>query len=76
VATGRDWPDGLVAGVAAGAADGILLLVDGQDLDGSPASAQWLRDHAEVVSTVRLSGGEQAISPETESRIRQELGGA
>lgn len=75
LATGRDWPDGLVAGVAAGSADGILLLVDGRDLDGSPASAQWLRDHAESVSTVRLSGGDDAISPETEARIRQELAG-
>lgn len=29
VATGRDWPDGLVAAAAAGIAGAVLLLVDG-----------------------------------------------
>ena len=39
-ATGRDWPDTLAAGPAAAAAGGVLVLVDGHDLAGSPESAR------------------------------------
>ena len=34
VATGWNWPDGLAAGAAAAAEEGVLALVDGDDLDG------------------------------------------
>jgi putative cell wall-binding protein len=73
VATGLDFADGLVAGAAAGATDGILLLVDGQDITDSPATAAFLEDHADAVSTLHLSGGTAAISARAEDQLRRIL---
>lgn len=41
-ASGRTWPDALSAGPAAAAERGVLLLIDGTDLDGSPPARSWL----------------------------------
>ncbi|HUG85473.1 MAG TPA: cell wall-binding repeat-containing protein [Euzebya sp.] len=59
VATGLNFPDALAAGPAAALAGSPLLLVDGQDPSGAPASSAWLQDNA--VSLV-LVGGVSAIS--------------
>jgi putative cell wall-binding protein len=69
-ATGRSFADGLVAGAAAGADRGMLLLVDGQSLDGSPAVRDFLDDHGEGFEVVRLAGGTAAISTQTEAQVR------
>lgn len=69
LATGRDWPDGLVAGAAAGATDAALLLVDGRDLDASPASRDWLEARAADLRLVHLVGGLAAISDAVEARL-------
>ncbi len=65
VATGRDWPDALVAAAATGHANGALMLVDGQDLELSPAARDWIADHAEAIRSLRLAGGTAAISEAT-----------
>lgn len=69
VATGTDYPDALVAGAAVGAVDGVLLLVDGGDPDGSPETLQVLADVAGDVRELRILGGEAAIGPPTRARL-------
>ncbi|WP_370325409.1 glycoside hydrolase family 3 C-terminal domain-containing protein [Euzebya sp.] len=69
LATGRDWPDGLSAGAAAG----LVLLVDGQDPDGGAASRDWLAAHADGLAAVRIAGGPAAISSGVEAVIADQL---
>jgi putative cell wall-binding protein len=69
VATGKDFADGLVAGAAAGAANGVLVLVDGTGLDRSPPTRDWLADHAEAVENAWLAGGRAAIDHDARARI-------
>lgn len=45
-ATGTNWPDALAAASATAAWDGILVLVDGDDLDGSPATRDLVATRA------------------------------
>ena len=71
LATGRDWPDGLVAG----AADGLVLLIDGQDPGGSPATSAWLAEQRAAIELVRLAGGTAAISDTVEAAVRASLTG-
>lgn len=75
LATGRNWPDGLVAGAAAGTAGVPLLLIDGQDLSGSVASAAWLQAHAAELDRVHLVGGTAAIGMQVEMALRNMLEG-
>ena len=62
LATGRGFPDGLVAGAAAGHAGVPLVLIDGQDPSGSPETAALLREHAGELGTIHVAGGTAAIS--------------
>lgn len=62
VATGRDFPDALVAGAAAGRNAGVLLLVDGADLAGSPETSALLESHRADIDEVRIAGGPAAVS--------------
>lgn len=64
VATGRSFPDALVAGAAVAEDRGVLLLVDGRDLDGSPASRDWIADLPKDRLVIRILGGTAAISDE------------
>jgi putative cell wall-binding protein len=67
VATGADFPDGLVAGPAA-AREGVrLLLVDGRDLDRSPATRDVLT--GERPSVIRIAGGNAAVSIRTQGQL-------
>ena len=75
LATVAAFPDALVAGAAAGRDDGVLLLVDGTDLDATPAARDYLEEHARDLRTVRLAGGEAAISSHAEDQIRAIMGG-
>ena len=61
VATGRDFPDALVAGAAAGRDRGVLLLVDGRELGGSPETRDWLSAHRDAVQRLRIAGGAAAV---------------
>lgn len=74
VATGRDWPDALVSAAATGRADGALMLVDGQSLDLSPASRDWIADHAAAIDALRLAGGTAAISDAVYTALADLLG--
>jgi putative cell wall-binding protein len=59
VATGRNYPDALAAGPAAAASGSPLVLVDGLDAAGSPASNQWLGSNADALVVV---GGDAVVS--------------
>jgi putative cell wall-binding protein len=61
VATGRNFPDALAAGPAAAAAGSPLLLVDGEDVQGSPDSASWLAGNADRLVVV---GGQAVVRDE------------
>lgn len=63
LATGRNWPDSLAAGPAVAHRGGVLLMVDGHDLDDSPPARSWLDDHATVIEAVRLIGGPDVLRP-------------
>ena len=74
VATGRDFPDALVAGAAAGRDRGLLLLVDGHDLSASPETRDLLAAEAARVASLRIAGGTAAITAATEDALRALLG--
>lgn len=69
LATGDNWPDALAAAPAVAANNGVLLLVSGEDLAGSPPVGTWLED-LESVSRVVLVGGTATISPAVEQAVR------
>lgn len=62
VATGHDFPDGLVSGPAVSRAGEILILVHGQIPDGPSEVYDWIRDHADEIGTVHAVGGTAAVS--------------
>lgn len=70
VVTGRNFPDSLVAGPAAAAADGILLLVHGETLDRSVAAREFVNGQAHDLRRIHLVGGTAAISQEVEDEFR------
>lgn len=74
VATGRDWPDALVAAAATGHVNGVLTLVDGQELSLSPSSRDWIDDNAEAIRSLRMAGGTAAISETTRDELAELLG--
>jgi subtilisin family serine protease len=75
VATGRAFADGLVAGAAAGATGGQLLLIDGQGLDtGSPASRDLLRERRGTIRSLPVVGGTGAVTTATERRLAELVG--
>jgi len=76
LATGEDWPDALVVGPAAAASGDLLFLVDGDDLDASPATRAALEERADEIRTVRIVGGEATVSPAVEAQLRTTLGGS
>lgn len=69
VATGLDWPDGLTAGAAAGAADGLLLLVDGRDVEGAPETLALLEREAARIESLRIVGGTDAVAQAVARRL-------
>jgi|GEM_PF-4854798 len=80
-ATGRDFPDALAAAPVAGAtapeiADeaGVLLLVDGLNLDNSDASRDWLADNAASIDRIRAVGGSAVITDATLEAMRTAAG--
>jgi Tol biopolymer transport system component len=69
LATGGGWPDALAAGPAAAAGGGILLLVDGRDLAGSPPGADWLGRN--LADRALLVGGPSALSPLVRTQLER-----
>lgn len=73
VATGADWPDSLSAGPAVAAAGSTLLLVDGQSLSNSTATAERLTELKGSVDQLHIIGGTNAISVDVVDEIRTAL---
>ncbi|GAA1749436.1 cell wall-binding repeat-containing protein [Agromyces humatus] len=67
VATGRDFPDGLSAGAAAGALDVPVVLVDGKAARVDGPTTTVLRNLG--VGDVRIAGGTGAVSSGLQSSI-------
>jgi hypothetical protein len=72
LSTGLDHPDALAAGPAIAALGGSFLLVNGQDLDGSPVVRDVLSATAADggYERVYLTGASAAISSSVEDEIR------
>ncbi len=68
--TGQNWPDSLVAGPAAAADGGVVLLTHGDTLDRSPGIRDWVGEHALDLTNIRLVGGVAAISQAVEDELR------
>ena len=82
IATGRNFPDALAAAPVVGAtapqvaqdAGGVLLLVDGLDLDRSQASRDWLATNAGDIDRIRAVGGSAVITDATLDAMRSLTG--
>ena len=70
VATGNDFPDGLVAGAAAGRDRALLVLVDRDRLDASPASRDLLTELSGQVDAFHIAGGPAAVSLAVEAALQ------
>lgn len=75
VASGDLYTDGLVAGAAAGGAGGLLVLVDGKDLDNSPETTDLLTEQADAIAALFIVGGTGVVTPESEARLRELVAG-
>jgi subtilisin family serine protease len=73
LATGQDWRDALVAGPAAAANSGVLLLIDGGRLDGTSASA-WLSARTGGVRDLRIVGTELSVTASVLTLLKTLLG--
>jgi hypothetical protein len=73
LATGRGWPDALTSGPTAAALGHGLLLIDGHDLEGSPASMQALQELAGTLQRVKLLGGPQAIADGVRDQVESAI---
>ncbi|GAA1513392.1 putative cell wall-binding protein [Agromyces terreus] len=67
VATGRDFPDGLSAGAAAGSLDVPVVLVDGRAARADSATIAMLRKLG--VDAVRIAGGTGVVSAGVQSSL-------
>jgi len=73
-ATGENWPDALVAAPAIVESDGVLLLLDGDNLNGSPPASGWVTAHSEELEVIRFLGGVAAIANAVENQVADRLG--
>jgi putative cell wall-binding protein len=74
LATGHSFPDALAAGPAVAEGGGLLLLLDGRDPAGSPATYQYLEGISETLDEVRFLGGPAAITPSVRAAVNEALG--
>ena len=75
LATGHNYPDALAAGSAVAADGGVLLLVDGKTIHGSPDTIAWLDAYSDSFSRVRLVGGASAIATTVEEDVNRVMAG-
>ncbi len=73
LARGRNWPDGLAAGAAAGTGDGVLVLVRGDLHIDSEAASQWLFERSKEVTEILLVGGPAALGSTLEESVRERM---
>jgi putative cell wall-binding protein len=69
LATGRNFPDALAAGPAVAVDGGVLLLVDGVALAGSPPVSEWLGELGADLEAITLVGGDAAIREDVEAEL-------
>jgi len=75
VATGLDFPDALSAGSVMQAGyggapgRGIVMLIDGEDPDGSPESHAFLTSKSAEIDQLLVFGGDEAVAPAVVERI-------
>ena len=81
LATGGNWPDSLSAAPVVGSTaptvaegGGILLLIDGDDLDASAESRDWIADNAASIDRIRPVGGTAVISSDVVDQAREAAG--
>ncbi len=73
LASGDNWPDGLVAGAAAGKKHALFLLVPGERPEVSPATFDWMKARAPKTKHVVLVGGDKAINRNSERHVRRAM---
>lgn len=71
--TGLNWPDSLTAGPVVGHLGQTMLLIDGATPEGSQAALDVLRANRDVITDVRLLGGEDAIQADVSLRVEDGL---
>lgn len=82
IATGLNFPDALTAapvvleGYGGGAPRGVVLLVDGEDPDGSPETYEYLSRRRAEVDQLLVFGGREAVSPAVVGRLAPEAADA
>ncbi|MBA2316408.1 MAG: cell wall-binding repeat-containing protein [Euzebyales bacterium] len=69
VATGWNYPDALAAGPAAALQRSPLVLVDGLELTGSPATTGWLAAQRGRLSSATVVGGAGVVTEQTATGI-------
>lgn len=74
LATGLAFPDALVAGPAVAEDDGVLLLVDGQDLGRSSSSRDWIAEQPRDRLVIRILGGDAAIDEQVARDLEDIVG--
>lgn len=74
IVTGGGYADALGAVPSVLARGGVLLLVDGADLDGSPEARKWIEQHRDVTS-LTIVGGSRAITAGTVTQVQSAIDG-
>ena len=74
IATGRVWPDGLVAGAAAAAQRAPLLTVDGSATSLPSATVTLIEDLG--ITSITIAGGPAGVSRGIETQLQGILGAA
>jgi glucose/arabinose dehydrogenase/putative cell wall-binding protein len=74
-ATGTDFADALAAGPTAVALGGVVVLIDGADLDASAGSQDWLVGRRGEVSRVTVAGGPAAVAEPVLGQLDRAVGG-
>lgn len=75
VATGLAFPDALAAAAATVARGGVMLLLDGTDLDRSTSTRAWLRDRRGAVNDLLVAGGPATVTPPVVDQVVRETDG-
>lgn len=75
VATGGSFADALAAGPAAVASDGVVVLVDGRDLDASGGTRDWLVGRRGTVASATVAGGRAAVDDPVLGQLRWAVDG-
>jgi putative cell wall-binding protein len=75
VAGGESFQAPLVAGAASLLADGVMVIVQPDDLDAGSTTRQFLESRAEEIEQVLVVGGEDLVSAAVEAQLEEALSG-